>query len=85
MSGPGVFPVPGHAANIEQACKEYEARCPNIRTCALGYGENGHLAFNDPPFADFDDPVCQDRQAGRPSTGSRWEKAAEPGRSALTP
>ncbi len=25
--------------------------------CCLGIGENGHLAFNDPPFADFDDPV----------------------------
>lgn len=24
--------------------------------CCLGIGENGHLAFNDPPFADFDDP-----------------------------
>jgi len=23
----------------------------------LGIGENGHLAFNDPPFADFDDPL----------------------------
>jgi glucosamine-6-phosphate deaminase len=23
----------------------------------MGVGENGHLAFNDPPFADFDDPV----------------------------
>jgi len=23
--------------------------------CCLGIGENGHLAFNDPPFADFDD------------------------------
>ena len=22
-----------------------------------GIGENGHLAFNDPPFADFDDPL----------------------------
>jgi len=22
----------------------------------LGVGENGHLAFNDPPYADFDDP-----------------------------
>ncbi len=27
------------------------------RLCCLGIGENGHLAFNDPPFADFDDPV----------------------------
>jgi len=25
-------------------------------TC-LGIGENGHLAFNDPPFAEFDDPL----------------------------
>jgi glucosamine-6-phosphate deaminase len=24
---------------------------------ALGFGENGHLAFNDPPYARFDDPV----------------------------
>ena len=23
----------------------------------LGFGENGHLAFNDPPVADFDDPL----------------------------
>jgi len=25
--------------------------------CCLGIGENGHLAFNDPGVADFDDPV----------------------------
>jgi glucosamine-6-phosphate deaminase len=25
--------------------------------CCLGIGENGHLAFNDPPVARFDDPV----------------------------
>jgi glucosamine-6-phosphate deaminase len=25
--------------------------------CCLGIGENGHLAFNDPPVADFSDPV----------------------------
>ncbi len=24
--------------------------------CIMGIGENGHLAFNDPPVADFDDP-----------------------------
>jgi glucosamine-6-phosphate deaminase len=23
----------------------------------MGFGENGHIAFNDPPYADFDDPV----------------------------
>jgi glucosamine-6-phosphate deaminase len=26
--------------------------------CCLGVGENGHLAFNDPPVADFDDPLA---------------------------
>jgi glucosamine-6-phosphate deaminase len=25
--------------------------------CVMGIGENGHLAFNDPPVADFDDPL----------------------------
>jgi glucosamine-6-phosphate deaminase len=53
------FPVPGRAQDIERACKDYEAllREHPADLCALGYGENGHLAFNDPPFADFDDPV----------------------------
>jgi glucosamine-6-phosphate deaminase len=27
-----------------------------IDLCCLGIGENGHLAFNDPPVANFDDP-----------------------------
>jgi glucosamine-6-phosphate deaminase len=28
-----------------------------LDVCCLGVGENGHLAFNDPPFADFEDPL----------------------------
>jgi glucosamine-6-phosphate deaminase len=53
------FPVPGHVENVERACKEYETllRAHPADLCALGYGENGHIAFNDPPYADFDDPV----------------------------
>jgi glucosamine-6-phosphate deaminase len=53
------FPVPGHAPDAASACREYEAllRSYPADLCALGYGENGHIAFNDPPFADFDDPV----------------------------
>jgi len=39
-------------------CRRYtellEARA--IDLCCLGIGENGHLAFNDPPVARFDDP-----------------------------
>jgi glucosamine-6-phosphate deaminase len=27
-----------------------------VDLCCLGIGENGHLAFNDPPVAEFDDP-----------------------------
>jgi glucosamine-6-phosphate deaminase len=53
------FPVPGHAADTDQACKEYESllHMHPADLCALGIGENGHIAFNDPPFADFHDPV----------------------------
>jgi glucosamine-6-phosphate deaminase len=42
----------------EAECRRYAAllqRAPIDIVC-LGIGENGHLAFNDPPVADFDDP-----------------------------
>jgi glucosamine-6-phosphate deaminase len=53
------FPVPGVTADVEAACSQYEAllRSHPADLCACGIGENGHLAFNDPPYADFDDPV----------------------------
>ena len=57
---PGSFhPVPGQAEDVEEACKEYEALLKKhpADMVALGFGENGHLAFNDPPFAFFNDPV----------------------------
>lgn len=57
---PGAFyPVPGQAVDVEAACREYEAllKAHPADLCAMGIGENGHIAFNDPPFADFDDPV----------------------------
>lgn len=28
-----------------------------VDLCCLGIGENGHIAFNDPPVADFQDPL----------------------------
>ncbi|MEY2454388.1 MAG: glucosamine-6-phosphate deaminase [Acidimicrobiaceae bacterium] len=39
-------------------CSRYAAllREHPLDLCCLGVGENGHLAFNDPPFAKFDDP-----------------------------
>jgi glucosamine-6-phosphate deaminase len=38
-------------------CRRYTEllRDHPLDLCCLGVGENGHLAFNDPPFADFDD------------------------------
>jgi glucosamine-6-phosphate deaminase len=53
------YPVSGQRKDVETVCSEYAQllRCLPADLCALGYGENGHLAFNDPPFADFDDPV----------------------------
>lgn len=52
-------PVPGQAKDLEAAGREYEQllRAHPADLCALGFGENGHLAFNDPPFADFNEPV----------------------------
>ncbi len=52
--------IPGERSGSPlRVCLEYEellrAEPPDI-VCA-GIGENGHLAFNDPPVADFADPV----------------------------
>jgi len=45
--------------NIAEPVEHYEKslRAAPIDLVCLGIGENGHLAFNDPPVADFDDPV----------------------------
>ncbi len=57
---PGAFfPVPGRPADVETACRGYELllKAHPADLCVLGIGENGHIAFNDPPVADFADPV----------------------------
>src|ERR1700722_7031540 len=43
----------------EAECRRYAGllRDHPLDLCCLGIGENGHLAFNDPPVADFDDPL----------------------------
>jgi glucosamine-6-phosphate deaminase len=54
------FEIDGTAADLEQMCQDYAAklRSADPQLCLLGIGENGHLAFNDPPVADFDDPLA---------------------------
>jgi glucosamine-6-phosphate deaminase len=52
-------PIGGAAPNAEAEAARYAdllAAGP-IDAIALGIGENGHIAFNDPPAADFHDPV----------------------------
>ncbi|GIK41550.1 MAG: glucosamine-6-phosphate deaminase [Chloroflexota bacterium] len=53
------YPVSGQTDNVETTCREYEAllRAYPPDMVALGWGENGHIAFNDPPYALFNDPV----------------------------
>lgn len=56
---PGKFhALDGMAKNLDGECRRYEellrASPPDL--ACVGIGENGHLAFNDPPVADFNDP-----------------------------
>lgn len=53
------YPVPNSPENIEQACQNYERllREHPADMVAMGFGENGHIAFNDPPYAKFNDPA----------------------------
>lgn len=53
-----VFYINGSAAVIEDEVERYAALLVEYPTdlCCLGIGENGHIAFNDPPEARFDDP-----------------------------
>ncbi|ULO05802.1 glucosamine-6-phosphate deaminase [Paenibacillus sp. 19GGS1-52] len=56
---PGVVHYIQTDGDLDGECKRYGellAQAPIDIVC-LGIGENGHLAFNDPPVADFHDPV----------------------------
>ncbi|HYE80623.1 MAG TPA: glucosamine-6-phosphate deaminase [Clostridia bacterium] len=54
-----VFYMDGNAPDIEGECERYSKLLrdnpPDISF--LGIGENGHIAFNDPHIADFEDPL----------------------------
>ena len=61
-----VEPRTPRAAYYVEGLGDPEAECARyadllrqhpLDLCCLGIGENGHLAFNDPPVADFDDPL----------------------------
>ncbi|MDX1412958.1 MAG: glucosamine-6-phosphate deaminase [Candidatus Promineifilaceae bacterium] len=53
------YPVRARAGQLEKDCADYAGllRQHPADLCAMGIGENGHIAFNDPPYAEFEDPV----------------------------
>ena len=53
-----VFYLNGMAEDLEAECRRYATLLKQhpLDIACIGIGENGHLAFNDPPFADFHDP-----------------------------
>lgn len=52
-------PILGEAEDPEREASRYAGLLDGgpVDVISMGIGENGHIAFNDPPVADFDDPV----------------------------
>lgn len=74
-----VYYLEGDAANIEAEILRYENLLKNhpVDVACIGIGENGHIAFNDPPVADFNDPhlvkvVELDDDCRRQQLGEGW-------------
>lgn len=76
--------VDGLAPDPAKTCKDYaeKLRVADPQLCLLGIGENGHLAFNDPAEADFNDPldvkiVHLDEPCRRQQAAEGWFKSFE--------
>lgn len=76
-----VFYLNGDAENLPKEIERYELllnQYPSDIAC-IGIGENGHIAFNDPPVADFNDPhlvkiVELDEKSRRQQVNEGWFK-----------
>ena len=57
-ASPTFHPIQGEAPVLQVECTRYARLLGDkpIDLACLGIGENGHIAFNDPPVADFRDP-----------------------------
>jgi len=55
--------IRGDAPDSSQECERYAALLHSapIDICFIGFGENGHIAFNDPGVADSHDPLAVKR------------------------
>lgn len=71
------FEIDGSARDPEETGREYgeKLRLAIPQICLLGVGENGHLAFNDPSEADFEDPL--DVRTVRLDSMCRQQQVAE--------
>ena len=67
----------GDTGDAQAEADRYAAllRTHPLDLCCCGIGENGHLAFNDPPVADFEDPADVKIVALEPA--SRRQQVAE--------
>lgn len=54
-----VFLINGDAPDLDSEMAAYSRLLKEnpVDIACIGIGENGHIAFNDPPVADFNDPV----------------------------
>ncbi|HEX3662462.1 MAG TPA: glucosamine-6-phosphate deaminase [Acidobacteriaceae bacterium] len=73
------YEMDGSAADLEKVQRDYMEKltAADPQICLLGIGENGHLAFNDPHEADFDDPepikvVTLDRACREQQLAEGW-------------
>jgi glucosamine-6-phosphate deaminase len=86
------FEIDGSSSEPERIQREYvqQLRAADPQLCLLGIGENGHIAFNDPAEADFDDPdamkvVTLDAECRQQQVAEGWfPRFADVPRQALT-
>ena len=74
-----IYFLEGDSDDLDKVMKDYstELRKHPIDIACIGIGENGHIAFNDPPIADFDDPklvklAVLDEACRRQQLGEGW-------------
>jgi glucosamine-6-phosphate deaminase len=74
-----IYFLNGDAPNIEAEIRNYEVLLKShpVDIACIGIGENGHIAFNDPPVADFNDPhwvkvVQLDENCRKQQLGEGW-------------
>jgi glucosamine-6-phosphate deaminase len=78
------FEIDGSSSDSDRVRQNYvqELREADPQLCLLGIGENGHLAFNDPPEANFNDPdamkvVTLDAACRQQQLSEGWFKKLE--------